>query len=169
MYYCRFCGTQRADGELCSCPNAVNQQPQVVRQVNTAPVAQLKTNRGLFKFIVLSIITFGIYPLVFFYCLVEDINTIASRYDGKKTMNYLLMMWIVAPLTLGIGAIVWEHRMCNRMARELYRRRIPYSFSAADFWLWGVLGSLILVGPAIYLYKTCKTMNLLAAHYNLNG
>lgn len=29
---------------------------------STAPVAQLKTNRGLIKLILLSLITFGIYP-----------------------------------------------------------------------------------------------------------
>lgn len=31
---------------------------------NTAPVSQLRTNRGLAKFIILSILTLGIYSLV---------------------------------------------------------------------------------------------------------
>ena len=53
-----------------------------------APVAQLKTNRGLIKFILLSAITFGIYGLVVMSALSTDINTIASLYDGKKTMHY---------------------------------------------------------------------------------
>lgn len=33
---------------------------------NTAPVSQLRTNRGLAKFIILSILTLGIYSLVVF-------------------------------------------------------------------------------------------------------
>ena len=43
------------------------------------------------------------------------------------------------------------------------------SFSAGSFWGWNVLGSLIVVGPFIYLHKMFKAMNLLAAHYNVNG
>lgn len=45
------------------------------------PVRQLNTRRGLLKLILLSIITFGIYPFVFFSGISEDINLIASRFD----------------------------------------------------------------------------------------
>ena len=38
------------------------------------PVRQLNTRRGLLKLILLSIITFGIYPFVFFSGISEDIN-----------------------------------------------------------------------------------------------
>lgn len=48
------------------------------------PVRQLNTRRGLLKLILLSIITFGIYPFVFFSGISEDINLIASRFDGKR-------------------------------------------------------------------------------------
>lgn len=135
----------------------------------TAPVLQLKTNRGLLKFILLSLITFGIYALVFYSKVSTDINLIASRYDGKKTMHYCLLTFIVAPITLGIGAIVWAHRISNRIGNELSRRGIAYNFGASDFWLWNVLGSFIVVGPFIYLHKLCKSMNLLSSDYNVNG
>ena len=52
--------------------------------VNTAPVGQLKTNKGLLKTILLSLITFGIYPLVVMSAVSNDINIVASRYDGKN-------------------------------------------------------------------------------------
>ena len=35
-----------------------------------------------------------------------DINTIASRYDGKKTMHFCLLVFLVSWLTLGIGVLV---------------------------------------------------------------
>ena len=54
--------------------------------VNVAPAKKLNTKRGLLKFILLSIITFGIYPLVAMSGVSSDINIIASRYDGKKTI-----------------------------------------------------------------------------------
>ena len=135
----------------------------------TAPVLQLKTTRGLLKFILLSLITFGIYSLVFFSKISSDINIIASRHDGKKTMHFCLLLFIVAPITLGIGAIVWYHRISARIGRELTRRAIGYSFGAGSFWLWNVLGSIIVIGPLVYLHKLCKAMNLLSADYNVKG
>lgn len=137
--------------------------------VNTAPAAQLKTNRGLLKTILLSLITFGIYGLVFYSKLSTDINLIASRYDGKKTMHYCLLAFIVGPITLGIGYIVWAHRISARIGNELSRRGISYSFGAGSYWGWNVLGSLIGVGPFVYLYKLCKAMNQLCADYNVKG
>lgn len=133
------------------------------------PVNKLKTNRSLLKYILLSMITFGIYGLVVDSVISTDINQIASRYDGKSTVHYLLMRFIFAPLTLGIYGFVWSHKISNRIGNELKRRGINYSFGADTFWLWGVLGMLILVGPLVFRYKYLKSMNLLAEDYNLNG
>lgn len=121
------------------------------------------------KFILLSIVTFGIYSIVAYSSISNDINIIASRYDGKKTMHFCLLTFIVAPLTLGIGAIVWMHKISARIGGELKRRDVGYGFGAADFWLWGVLGSIIVVGPFIYMHKLLKAMNKLSENYNING
>ena len=128
----------------------------------------LKTNRGLAKFYFLSLITFGIYGLVVLCNVSIDINTIASRRDGKHTMNYLLLYFIFSWLTLGIAPLVWFHRISNRIGGQLAARNLPYSFNASDFWLWCMLGSLIIVGPFVYLYKFFKAMNIIADDYNKN-
>ena len=141
-----------------------------MENVNTAPAIHLKTNRGWFKFILLTIITFGIYAIVFYSKISTDINLIASRYDGKKTMHFCLLTFIIAPITLGIGAIVWIHRLSARIGNELARRGIAYGFGAGSFWGWGVLGSLLFgIGHFIYLHKLCKAMNLLCADFNEKG
>lgn len=145
----------------------INQQ-----QANTpssAPVGQLKTNKSLLKFILLSIITLGIYGIVVMSSVSSDINLIASRYDGKKTMHYCLLLFVIGPLTLGIAYIVWYHKISNRIGNELSRRGISYSLKASDYWLWNILGSLILVGPFIYYHKLFKATNLLCENYNING
>jgi len=136
---------------------------------NTAPILQLKTNRGLVKTILLSIITFGIYPLVLMSCISSDINTIASRYDGKKTMHFCLLVFVFSWLTFGIAPLVWYHRISARIGNELKRRGIGYSFGAGSFWGWNLLGLLIVVGPFVYIHKLCKAMNLLSENYNVNG
>ena len=128
----------------------------------------LRTNRGLAKFYFLSLITFGIYGLVVLCNVSIDINTIASRRDGKHTMNYLLLYFIFSWLTLGIAPLVWFHRISNRIGGQLAARNLPYSFNASDFWLWYILGSLIIVGPFIYFYKFFKAMNIIAYDYNKN-
>ena len=136
---------------------------------STAPVAQLKTNRGLIKLILLSLITFGIYPLVLWSSVSNDINTIATRYDGKKTTHYLLMAFVFSWLTFGIAPFVWSHKICARIGNELKRRGIGYSFGAGTFWGWNILGAFIGVGPLVYTHKLLKAMNKLSEHYNVYG
>ena len=131
--------------------------------------AQRKTNKGLLKYILLSLITFGIYGLVVISSVSDDVNIIASRYDGKKTMHYCLLFFIVAPITFGIASIVWFHKISNRIGAELKRRGVAYSFSAADFWLWNVIGSIIVIGPFVYMHKLFKATNLMCENYNING
>lgn len=133
------------------------------------PVGQLKTNRGLLKFFLLTLITFGIYAIVYFSGVSSDINVIASRYDGKKTMHYCLLAFIVGPLTFGIGYLVWGHKISERIGAELSRRGISYSFGAGTYWLWNVLGTLIAVGPLVYVHKLSKAMNMLSEDYNARG
>lgn len=137
--------------------------------INTAPVAQIHTKRGLLKYILLNIITLGIYSIVYYSSISSDINQIAARYDGKKTMHFCLLFFLVGPITLGIGFIVWYHKISARIGAELRRRGIGYSFGAGSFWGWNVLGSFICVGPFIYLHKLSKAMNLLCADYNQKG
>ena len=165
MRFCTQCGQQVADDALVCvrCGNRLT-PPMVSRSVR-----QLKTNRGLLKLLLLSMITFGIYPLVVMSAISTDINTIATRYDGKQTMHFCLVAFIFSWLTFGIVPIVWCHRLCTRIGDELIRREIYYPFSAATYWGWGVLGSFILIGPFVYIHKLLRAMNLLSAHYNING
>ena len=137
--------------------------------MNNAPVMQLKTKRGLLKMFLLTLITFGIYPLVMMTILSGEINMVASKYDGKKTMNYCLMAFIITPITFGIGSIVWYHRYCNRVGRELCRRGIAYSFSAADYWIWSLVGLFFAIGPLVFYHKLLKATNLINADYNIRG
>ncbi len=133
------------------------------------PVKQLRTNRGLLKTILLSIITLGIYGIWVMYTVTEDVNTICTPYDRKTSMNYLLLLFVFSWLTLGIAPLVWSHRISNRIGNELARRGIAYKFSAGTFWGWGVLGILILIGPFVYAHKLFRSMNLLCADYNVRG
>lgn len=126
--------------------------------------------KGLLKLILLSIITFGIYPLVIFSVVSDDINTVASRYDGRKTMHFCLLTFVIAPITFGIAALVWYNNISDRIGTELKRRGIDYSFGAGTYWGWAFLGSLLFgIGPLVYIHKLFKAVNLMNADYNVNG
>ena len=137
---------------------------------NQAPVKKLNTKRGLLKYILLSCVTFGIYSLVVMCKISSEVNIVATRYDGKKTMHFALLTFIFSWLTCGIAVLVWYHRICGRIGRELKRRGISYKFGSGTFWFWNVLGSCFGgVGPFIFLHKLFKAMNKLNADYNEKG
>lgn len=87
MKYCSHCG-KAVDDDAAFCLNCGCRIEE--KQKAPSPVGQLKTNRSLLKFILLSLITFGIYGIVVMSNVSSDINTIASRYDGKKNHALLL-------------------------------------------------------------------------------
>lgn len=126
----------------------------------------MRTNRGLVKMILLGMITFGIYPLVVYSHISEEINVIATPHDGRRTMHFCLLFFIFSWLTLGIATFVWWHRICDRIGNELKRRNLPYSFGASTFWLWNILGSLIFIGTFVFIHKHMKAMNYLNGDWN---
>ena len=116
----------------------VKEEPLFDFEKTDAPKYQLPTGRSLLKMIFLGIITFGIYPTVIWSRLASEVNMVASRYDGERSMSYLGMV-LLAPVTLGIHSLVWMHKLCRRIGAELQRRDIRYNFGAKDFWIWDAL------------------------------
>ena len=170
---CAQCGAPIEEGTVfcINCGCSLSEVPPVNAAAApvAAPVAPLKTNRSLLKFILLSMITFGIYGIVVMSCISRDINIVATRYDGKKTMHYCLVAFLFSWLTCGIVPIVWIHKLSNRIGNELTRRGYQEKFGASTFWLWGVLGYFIIVGPFIYCHKLLKSMNQICESYNYYG
>jgi len=183
MAFCGNCGAETAEDGVCPiCGPAAEQaapaQPEPQQAASQqpppasggAPAGQLKTDRTWLKFFLLSFVTFGIYAIVFYYGISSDINTTASRYDGKKTMNYALLFFLINPVTLYIGTLVWSHRLFGRIGDELKRRGInDVQLSSTDYWIWGVLGTLFIVGPLIAVHKLAQASNAINANYNVNG
>lgn len=145
-------------------PQFQSQQPYVPR-----PVAPLRTQRGLLKYVLLGLVTFSIYDIWQMSEVGDSLNLLAFKRDGKHTMHYCLMFFLVGWVTLGIGWLVWYHRVSGRIGEEQAAHGLPVTVTASTFWLWGILGSLIAVGPFIYIYKLLHAMNDLSADYNVRG
>lgn len=128
---------------------------------------KLKTNRSMWKLMLLNILTLGIYSIIFFIPFSFDLDKVAPKNDRSKTMNYLLA-YILALFTFSAVLAVWHYQIAKQVEEALTKRNIDYEFDTGSFWGWYFFGSFILVGPFIYFHKLCKAMNLLCAHYNEN-
>ena len=125
----------------------------------------MKTNRSLLVYILLSIVTLGIYPLFFWHSYVKDLNTICSG-DGKNT-NGLLVAVLLSIVTLGIYAFVWQYGMQNRLRDNASRYNAGLIKGGGNVVLWSTLGMLLFgVGGLVALYIQIDSLNKLAYGYN---
>lgn len=124
----------------------------------------VKTDRSFWLFILLTIVTCGIYSIVFFYNYVEDMNVVCQR-DGKTSMNYILVL-ILSMVTCGIFGMVWIYQMGERIDENSKAYGITSSANGSSLLLWSILGSLICVGPYVAVYKMIEGLNCLAYEYN---
>ena len=129
----------------------------------TPPLPKLE-KRSFVKFLILHILTLGLYSIIFFIPLSYDINKIAPRH-GNKTMNFLLAFLLAIP-TSNIIMIYWFYQITDHIEEALDRRKIDYDFNKNHFWGWYFLGSFVFIGFYVYVYKLIRAMNLLAADYN---
>ena len=133
-------------------------------EIKVRPI-KLKTDRSMPKLMILSVLTLGLYGIIFFLPFSYDLDKVAPKRDRSKTMNFMLA-YILAWFTFSIVIDIWHYQIAARVEEALEKRNISYEFGTGDFWRWFILGSFILIGPFVYFYKLCKAMNLLCADYN---
>ena len=134
-------------------------------EVRAYKPAPLKTDRAMWKLMLFSVLTLGIYSIIFFIPFSFDLNKIAPRREKEKTINYL-WAYVLAMCTFAVVLLVWHYQVARHVEEALSRRDINYDFGTSSFWIWLIVGSLFLVGPFIYFHKLCRAMNLLCEHYN---
>lgn len=145
----------------------VEATPAPAPEAAPAPAAErpkLKTNRGPIKTVFFSLLTFGIYWLYLIHAIAHDMN-ISCAGDGKKTRGLMLYM-LFSALTLGIYALVWNIKVCNRMRDRIQAAGEKSVVSGGKWFAWTVLGSLIGVGSLVALGKQTKGLNKCNELYN---
>ena len=121
-------------------------------------------NRSLVKVILLSIVTFGIYGLIWTHYLAKDTNAICEG-DGKKTAG-LLKLFLLSLITFGIYSIIWIYMLGDRLQDNGPKYNVTIKESGGTILLWYLVGSFIIVGPYVALYIIIKNINALAEEYN---
>ncbi len=108
----------------------------------------LRTDRSLLVFILLTIVTCGIYSWVFIYQLIQDVN-IACDGDGEETMNFWLF-FLLSLVTCGIFAYVWYYQLGNRLQNNCARYGQPNTEGGTAVLLWMLLG-VLLCGIGVFI------------------
>ena len=131
-----------------------------------APGAQrVQTDRSLVMYILLSIVTCGIYSWYFIYSLARDVN-IMCRDDGQKTGG-LLAFILLSIVTCGIYALYWEYSLGNRLAANAPRFGLNFQENGTTVLLWYLVGAFLCgIGPYVAMYILIKNSNALGAAYN---
>lgn len=123
------------------------------------------TNKSLLVYIVLTIVTCGIYGLYFIYTMARDIN-IVCKGDGRETAG-LLKFLVFSFLTCGMYGYMWQCMFQERLASNAKRFGVTVEESGDTVMLWITPGCfLCLIGPFVALYIQIKNLNKLARAYN---
>lgn len=118
--------------------------------------------RSYFIFILLGIVTFGIYPIVFWTKFSNDVNKVCDG-DGRKTMKFVFV-WLLNFVTLGIFGLVWKVMLGQRLKANAPRYDLKTSESGALVLIYTLFIPVIgfMIGQAILI----KNFNKLARAYN---
>ena len=126
---------------------------------------KLKDDRGLLSYILLTIITFGIYSYYFLYKIAKDVN-VACEEDGEKTAG-LVAFILLSFVTCGIYTWVWYYKLGNRLAENAPRYGMHFQENGTTVLLWLLFGAFICgIGPFIAMYIIIKNTNKICYAYN---
>lgn len=129
----------------------------------------LNDQRRIWKFIVFGILTLGIYQLIFWWKMINDINTTCGYVedtDSEKSVNYIVLI-LLTLVTLGIYAFVWFYKQGNRIKTAGREYGLNIEEKGSTYLLWIIFGTLLFgVGPIIALYLMICNLNKLCSRYN---
>ena len=125
----------------------------------------VKTDRSLLMYIVLSLITCGIYAWYFIYSLARDVN-IMCREDGQKTGG-LLAFILLSIITCGFYSLYWMYCLGNRLAANAPRYGMNFQENGTTVLLWYLVGAFLCgIGPYVAMHILIKNANALGVAYN---
>ena len=129
---------------------------------------RVNQNRSVFTYILLSIVTCGLYSLYFIYALAKDVNIMCSA-DGKHTSG-LLALIILTFLTCGIYGIYWEYCVAERIGNAQARLGQPKDIDGVKFLLFSLIGAVTACGLiSLYgMHLLCEGSNKVARSFNGN-
>ena len=120
--------------------------------------------RNYVTYVLLSIITFGIYHIIFWNKISKEVGVLCEG-DGQKTMKYIFA-WLLSIPTLGIFGIIWKCKLIDRLKTNAARYNLKFSEGKGIIAVLSTAGLLFLAGPAIGHYVIIKNYNAIGEAFN---
>lgn len=125
----------------------------------------IKEDRSIVTYILLTIVTCGLYGFYFIYKLAEDVNVVCAG-DGKETpgiLKYILLTLV----TCGIYGFYWMYCLGNRLSENAPRYGLGFSENGTTVLMWQIFGILLCgIGSLFSMHIIIKNTNALAIEYN---
>lgn len=136
---------------------------------NYGPVANIarspiNTNYSLLKYILLTILTLGIYGLIVTHNLAKDTNQMCAE-DGQKTSG-VVMVIILSLFTLGIYSYFWYYNVQSRLHNAAPRYGAVVSEDGSSVLIWFIVGLFIPFISLIGMNIIFNSANNLGNAYN---
>lgn len=120
--------------------------------------------RNFWLYILLSIVTCGIYSIYFWYVFTEDINRICEG-DGQESPNYIIVL-LLSIVTCSIYMFYWYYKQAERLYAAAPRYGVSVTETGSTILLWMIVGSFVCgIGQYVGQYFMINNMNKFAERY----
>ena len=117
----------------------------------------VKEDRSIVMYILLSLVTCGIYSYWFLYTMAQDANVVCL-------VQFILLSFV----TCGIYGWFWYYSLANRLAENAPRYGMTFTENGTTVLMWLIVGALLCgIGPFIAMNILITNMNRLAHAYNV--
>ena len=128
-------------------------------------VEEMKTDRSFVLYLLLSIVTCGIYGYWFIYTMARDINTMSGDEDDK--LGGLVAYILLSIITCGIYDWFWNYKLGNLIHETAPKYNTYISETGSSILMWRIFGILLCGFGSFYaIYLQIKNMNKLSKAYN---
>lgn len=130
------------------------------------PHSEKITHRKFWKYLLLSIVTCGIYGIYVLCGYVKDINKVCDG-DGKESKNYIVVL-LLSIVTCGIYGVYWWYTQGERLYNAAPGYGITVREKGSTILIWMLLGCTLMpgVGLLVATYIMFDNMNRIASAYN---
>ena len=138
MNFCPKCGKELKEGQSfcdnCGAQTQGQVNVNITNQVNTGGRVSIK-NRSIVTCILLSILTCGIYGIIWFISLTDDANAAAEETGPSGGTAFLLTL-----VTCGIYSIYWAYMMGKKMQTAGEKRGVAIADNSVLYLVLSIVG-----------------------------
>lgn len=170
---CPYCGNElENDVDFCiRCGSKVISGNNYTNNSNALSILndynKLEKNRSFLKYIIFSVLTFGIYAIFFWHKYIIDLNIVCN--DEKNNSPGILLVIIFSIFTFGIYNYYWLFKNANRIYYRGQSLIIPIKEDGTTILLWAIFISFLTLGIGYYVAEYFMINNLNKLIYRLKN